>query len=770
MSFNTTMIRSWNTAIQNKLTHSANHPDLAGIVIISFFLTLYVTCLDVVSAVFAYSKKDEIGGQNHNITGSFNIRVTIILSIYDLSVLITQVIAFCYMTFNPAGKDNDCCFSCFKWYFTLYFNLIFGGSDKKPVWESSGIHTDEKYKNKGLDHDDIKKKLLIASNVRYLWVLTFCILAPTFSLSSHFMFILLSWLTDSTQATSLAIVYIGTLSFLHVVIRQCYVINSHKNSNACCESTECPDCCLLLYPYKQCCVTLCTVVCHCLCPCKIVSQVPNDSDSGKKSSTNKTVPDDKTKLLESGAAENNRVDESGSCTIVSQVTNDSDSGKKSSTSKTVPDDKTKLLERGAAENNRVDESGSCTTVSQVTNDSDSGKKSSTSKTVPDDKTKLLESGAAENNRVDESGSCTIVSQVTNDSDSGKKSSTSKTVPNDKTKLLESGAAENNRVDEIGSCSCISVVCVIMVCVLVVLIIGSVVGIIILSIEDSKFWPIFVVAVIFFMLALIPSVVVLYAENRNNKSFCCIKICTATEAFQEDNQKKCYCCTLVRMKSTSQVKPSKSNFLCCGRKLSKQNKAKFDEQVNLEMGDMDPIQKMITSPNKDSITDTSVKKANEKYTYEGDIFFDNKAFCVSFGWGLLMLAIIILILLAFWELPISAVNLPNYLLNIFQILLVVISVMIAYKLFFTDEPGMNGFINYLRFSYRKSHKYDISDVERGSTSNIPNPYMPSDKHKMMYDKYSDMEAVGQLVGKIMHHLESHLTNKSMDSSGNNGIET
>ena len=181
--------------------------------------------------------------------------------------------------------------------------------------------------------------------------------------------------------------------------------------------------------------------------------------------------------------------------------------------------------------------------------------------------------------------------------------------------------------------------------------------------------------------------------------------------------------------------------------------------------MDPIKKMIIPPNEDSFGDKSVKKANVKYTYEGDIFFDNKAFFVSFGWGWLILVIIMLALLAFWELPISAVNLPNYLLNIFQILLVVISVMVAYKLFFTDKPGMNAFIKHLRSSYRRSHKHDTSDVERGSISNVSNLHKPPNEIKMMYNKYDDMEAVGQLVGEIMHHLERRLANKSMKSSGN-----
>ena len=281
VSFIISMIRSWNSVIHDKLRHSVNHPDLAGIVIISFFLTLYVTGLDIVSAVYAYNKKDEIGRQNHNITGSFNMRVTIILSIYDLSVLIAQTIAFCYMSFNPAGKDNDCCFSCFKWYFSLFFNLMFGESDQTLVWESSNIDTDKKYRNKKNEDasTEIKKKYLISSNIRYLWVLTFCILAPIFSLSSHFMFILMSWLTDSTQATSFAIVYIGTLSFLHVAIRQCYVTNTHRISNACCELTECPDCCLLLYPYQQCCVTLTKFFRYCLCPCMKVFQVTNESSN-----------------------------------------------------------------------------------------------------------------------------------------------------------------------------------------------------------------------------------------------------------------------------------------------------------------------------------------------------------------------------------------------------------------------------------------------------------------------------------------------------------
>ena len=151
-----------------------------------------------------------------------------------------------------------------------------------------------------------------------------------------------------------------------------------------------------------------------------------------------------------------------------------------------------------------------------------------------------------------------------------------------------------------------------------------------------------------------------------------------------------------------------------------------------------------STDKDVFQYTFIEQSDE-YTHNGNVFFNSQAFFVTFGWGWLIAVILAFSLLVFWELPISAINLPNYLLNIFQILLVVISVVIAYKLFFTDEPGMKGFIKDLRSAYRK--KRCGGDEEMG--------ILPTQKNKMMHEKCDDMEAVGQLAGGMMHHLERYL---------------
>ena len=197
------MIRSWNRVIHNKLSTSINHPDLAAIVITSFFFTLYVICLDIASVHYSRSKKDEIG-QYHNITESFNITVIDFLLAYDLVILIAQLIAFCYLALYPAGKSKGYGLLFFRWYFGLFFYLVFAKKNQKSLWKPS-------VKNE----NDIAKG-------RYLWVLIFSLLAPSFSLAGHFTYILMSWLIDSAQATSVALVYIGTLTIFFVIMRQCY--------------------------------------------------------------------------------------------------------------------------------------------------------------------------------------------------------------------------------------------------------------------------------------------------------------------------------------------------------------------------------------------------------------------------------------------------------------------------------------------------------------------------------------------------------------------
>ncbi len=72
-----------------------------------------------------------------------------------------------------------------------------------------------------------------------------------------------------------------------------------------------------------------------------------------------------------------------------------------------------------------------------------------------------------------------------------------------------------------------------------------------------------------------------------------------------------------------------------------------------------------------------------------------------------------------ELPISVFHLPNYLLNIFQVLIVVISLLITYKILNGGTPEMLRFMNSARVSYEKfngktNETEDIDEIEAGGS--------------------------------------------------------
>ncbi len=68
------------------------------------------------------------------------------------------------------------------------------------------------------------------------------------------------------------------------------------------------------------------------------------------------------------------------------------------------------------------------------------------------------------------------------------------------------------------------------------------------------------------------------------------------------------------------------------------------------------------------------------------FFNTKAFCIAYAWGWVLAGFLALFFTALMELPISVFYLPSYLLNIFQVLIVVISLLITYKII---SGGKNG---------------------------------------------------------------------------------
>ena len=50
-------------------------------------------------------------------------------------------------------------------------------------------------------------------NSRTMWVLTLTLMAPMFAISTHMGFILVAWLTDMSQASSVVLIYLAALLY-----------------------------------------------------------------------------------------------------------------------------------------------------------------------------------------------------------------------------------------------------------------------------------------------------------------------------------------------------------------------------------------------------------------------------------------------------------------------------------------------------------------------------------------------------------------------------
>lgn len=181
----------------------------------------------------------------------FNKLSIVILLVYNtLVVLWIPIPMLLYMCCKHCYEFSNrlctkCCFETFLPYcFKLAFYAVFGDS-KQEVWDQQ--HSSP----------NVKNSLVV-------WIITLSVFAPVFSISSHIGFILVAWLTNGPQASSVALIALAILLYFFFMFRQCYMTNRGVNHSCC------PCCliyCTLLYPIWQCLyyigVAFYIASCHC---------------------------------------------------------------------------------------------------------------------------------------------------------------------------------------------------------------------------------------------------------------------------------------------------------------------------------------------------------------------------------------------------------------------------------------------------------------------------------------------------------------------------
>ena len=174
--------------------------------------------------------------------------------------------------------------------------------------------------------------------------------------------------------------------------------------------------------------------------------------------------------------------------------------------------------------------------------------------------------------------------------------------------------------------------------------------------------------------------------------------------------------------------------------------------------MDPLGHPRVKSVLDKKTDMEEKKHKK---------FNTKAFCIVFFWGWVIVLPAALIFIAFTELPIKTVDLLSDLLNTFQILILLVSLLVTYKIVSLTETDISRFLKRLRKMYKvliANHKINgeatLSATQSEVESEVSEPANVTAMKKVRRaikdtKKVDDVEAaaclVAELIEVVVHKL-------------------
>lgn len=244
------VVRSLKTSITTKLSNSANHPNVAGLVLTGIFYHLFFLAMDAV-AVYNMLVDRELGDlPNANAHERFNFFATWITLSFNLFITMTLLLCSAYLhSKHICGRNKgDCCLfrHIFPRVFSPLFYVIFGDFDMEDFWR------------KVLDshqNDSAASKL---KRQHITWIVCFMLLSPVFSLASHIGYIFAAWLTEPSKATSVALLFLGVSIYMFLMLRQCYIANKVVEG-----MQNCSNWCLVCYPFWQ--WIKCSLNCFYLC-------------------------------------------------------------------------------------------------------------------------------------------------------------------------------------------------------------------------------------------------------------------------------------------------------------------------------------------------------------------------------------------------------------------------------------------------------------------------------------------------------------------------
>ena len=219
--FTAMIVRSLHKNIHVRIARKVNHQNLAGLVLTGIFVTFYIVGCDALAVYYSFIGKNELS-DTHELKRSLNFLTTAVMLLYDGIVCLIPLTVLLYVccrhlyknTYNKNGAQTkcnqllgSCCLGCcLHRLLKMSFTIIFGTRKHSSFWN------DEKW-----------------ANLRLVWIMTLSLVAPLFVISSHVTFILVSWLTDTAKASSVALICLAVLLYLFFMFRQCYMANAKVN-------------------------------------------------------------------------------------------------------------------------------------------------------------------------------------------------------------------------------------------------------------------------------------------------------------------------------------------------------------------------------------------------------------------------------------------------------------------------------------------------------------------------------------------------------------
>ena len=240
-----TVARSYRRNILKSITNTKSHNTLVGVVLTGIFVTYYITVCDVAAVCYFYTGNQELKG-THNLNKTFNVISVILLLVIDgvsclfILAMLSYVCAK-NMATDPscncrANSIENCMNKCGK---KAFHGFLFVISGRQEEWNITvGNNDDNTTKEKA------KKKL----NNRLVRIITISLIAPLLTISSHIGFILVAWLTDTPQASSIGLIMMAVLLYMLLMFRQCYTVNAKRRQ----EYKKCESLFLCCFPLVSC--------------------------------------------------------------------------------------------------------------------------------------------------------------------------------------------------------------------------------------------------------------------------------------------------------------------------------------------------------------------------------------------------------------------------------------------------------------------------------------------------------------------------------------